>query len=272
MRVAVENVPLFNIDLGFSINKWHRDNDQPPNVEPFETQVFVELLSNAPRVLDIGANAGWYSCIAASCNSGSMVHAFEPEPANFTLLARNLGINGFHRVWPHQIALGAKDGIVDLFLSNENLGDHRIASTAGRESIGVGIAKLDTVLHNFIPDLVKIDVQGAELQVFEGAQETFRRAGGNLAMCIEFQPEALGLEVAHELAERIFAFGRPVFVIHPYEGNQLQPLKLEVLHDAIEGCMHPRFDVHSDLVIAPQDSRFERLRKWIGRDWAQWAY
>jgi FkbM family methyltransferase len=277
LRVEISNVPFFDIDLGFRTNEWHRANNQSPMVEPFETEIFIELLSKAPRVLDIGANVGWYSCLASAASKDqARVHAFEPEYNNFVLLGRNASINGFHGIVPHQTALGAEDGRASLFLNPENTGDHRLLNTRSNQAIEVGIAKLDTVLasQHFIPDLVKIDVQGAELQVFDGAVKTFERAGKSMAVLMEFQPEALGLNASHALADRIFSFGRPVYMVHPFEGNQLQPLNLEVLHDAIEGCLHPRFDVHGDLIIAPDDSRMDRLKKWTegARDWAQWAY
>lgn len=277
LTVQLSGVPPFVIDLGYKTNEWHRANGQAPGIEPFESEIFVELLSAAPRVLDIGANAGWCSCIASAVSGGrARVHAFEPEHNNFVLLGRNAGLNAFHGIIPHQVALGADDGRANLFLNAENSGDHRLSNARSDEAIEVGIAKLDTVLSSqyFIPDLVKIDVQGAELQVFDGAEKTFARAGRSMAVLMEFQPEALGLDTSHALADRIFSFNRPVFMVHPFEGNQLQPLKLDVLHDAIEGCMHPRFDVHSDLVIAPEDDRFERLRRWFdgARDWAQWEY
>jgi len=274
-RVNIENVPEFDIDLGYRTNYWHRQNGVAPDVEPFETQVFVQLLSASPRVLDIGANVGWYSCIASAASGGrARAHAFEPEHNNFTLLGRNIGLNGFHGVWPHHVALGAVDARGALFLNTENCGDHRIGDPGGRESVEVRVAKLDTVLthQHFIPDLVKIDVQGAELQVFDGATETFRKAGRSLAMCVEFFPEGLGLDAAHALADRIFAFGRPVYMLHPQEGNQLQPLNPEVLHEAVEGCLHPRFGRYGDILIAPDDARTEKLRHWLGRDWAPWAY
>lgn len=277
LKVQCLGVPTFDIDLGFKTNEWHRTKSQAPSIEPFESEVFVELLSASPRILDIGANAGWYSCIASAASQGrARVHAFEPEPNNFVLLGRNASINGFYGIISHQVALGDKDGRVSLFLNPDNSGDHRLSNMRSDEAIEVGIAKLDTVLahQHFIPDLVKIDVQGAELQVFDGATKTFERAGKSMAVLMEFQPEALGLDTAHALADRIFSFDRRVFMVHPYEGNQLQPLKLEVLHDAIEGCMHPRFDVHSDLIIAPDDYRLDRLKKWTdgARDWAQWSY
>jgi FkbM family methyltransferase len=275
LRVRIENVPEFDIDLGHRVDVWHRENSASPNIEPLETQIFCRLLSDNPRVLDIGANVGWYSCVAsAASRRQAKVMAFEPFPGSFLLLARNAALNFFHGIHARQIALGATNASGGLFLNEENVGDHRIASVGDRTSIDITVARLDSVLEHthFVPDLLKIDVQGAELQVFEGGAETLRRAGKSLAICMEFFPAGLGLNAAHALADRVFAFGRPVYAMYPYEGGQLQPVDLDVLHEAIEGCLHPRFDNYMDLLVAPEDSRVDRLRPYFGRAWAQWSY
>lgn len=71
-----------------------------------------------------------------------------------------------------------------------------------------------------------------------------------MVVLMEFQSEALGLDTSHGLADRIFFLGSPIYMIHPVQGSQIQPLKLDVLHDIIEGCLHPRVDVHGDLTIS----------------------
>jgi FkbM family methyltransferase len=275
LRVRLENIPEFDLDQGWQMNSPLKASLASPDLEPFETQMFCRLLSDNPRVLDIGAHVGWYSCVASAASRGrAKVMAFEPFPGNFILLTRNASLNFFHGIHARQLALGATDTRGPLYLSEANFGDHRIAEVGERASIEIALARLDSVLENahFVPDLIKIDVQGAELQVFDGAPETFRRAGKSLAIFMEFYPGGLGLDAAHALADRAFAFGRPVYALYPYEGGQLQPIDLAVLHDAIEGCLNPRFDNFMDILIAPEDRRSERLKPYLGRDWQPWNY
>lgn len=273
--IKLDNVPDFSLSFGEKINLYYQTSKSSPDYEPWTTQMFVKMLSKNPRFLDIGANIGWYSCIASSVSEGrAQAHAFEPEPGNFALLKNNVAFNRCPNVkcWP--LAVGAFDGKAQLFLSKDNPGDHRLASEEDRDAIAIEVARLDTLLagSDFVPDLVKIDVQGAEPLVFEGGEETFARAGDSMAMLIEFQPESLGLEAAHKLADRLFAFNRPVFDLYPYDGGALRPIDQAVLHEAIEGCLHPRFPSHIDILIAPLDERLEAVKGLIGNPFVQWAY
>lgn len=164
-----------------------------------------------------------------------------------------------------------------MYLNKDNKGDHRLFDDSGRESVEIVIARLDDVLQgsNFIPDLVKIDVQGSELGVFIGARETFIKSGSSLAICMEFEPNAMpgGTAEANSLAREIFDLQHPVFVLYPYDGGSLQPLNLDTLDLSIEGCMHPSrgSTAHVNLLIAPTDKRFALLKPFIGRDFVQWA-
>src|SRR5437868_3115369 len=87
LSAKIANCPGFLFDAGYAINKWHTDNNEKPSPEVLETQVFIKLLSEEPQILDVGANVGWYSCVASAVTNGrARILAFEPEPDNFALL------------------------------------------------------------------------------------------------------------------------------------------------------------------------------------------
>jgi FkbM family methyltransferase len=275
IAIKLDNVPDFSLSFGEKINLYYKDTNSSPDYEPWTTQIFVKMLSQSPKFLDIGANIGWYSCIASAVSEGrAIVHAFEPEPGNFSQLHKNIEANGFDNIKSWPIAVGSENSKAKLFLSKDNPGDHRLSSNEDREAIDIEVARIDTLLSDgqFVPDLVKIDVQGAEPLVFLGAKETFASAGDTMAMLIEFQPESLGLKEAHKLADSIFAFNRPVFDLYPYDGGALRPIDRKILHEAIEGCLHPSFPAHIDILIAPLDDRFDAVRHLIGSPFVQWQY
>lgn len=274
LDVCVSGVPSFSISYGPNIDYWHKERDESPNQEPWETQVFIKMLSDQPRILDIGANVGWYSCVASALSMGKAeIHAFEPEPGNFALLQGNLEINGFSSAHAHQMALSNINGEGSLFLNEDNPGDHRISDISGRQSIDITLRTLDSFLDTkFCPDLVKIDVQGAEPLVFDGAKGTFKRAGESLAMLVEFQPESMGIEVSHDFVDTLFSFGLPLFDLYPYDGGALRPIGREVLHEAVEGCLHPKFETHINILMAPNDDRFARIESLIGAPFTQWSH
>jgi len=272
-RVSVPHVPEFVLDAGAQPNACYKENNTVPDIEPWTTQVFVMMLNQAPQFLDIGANVGWYSLIASSVTGGhAHVHAFEPEPTNFKTLQENIQRNEFSNITAWPIALGDSDVKMELFLSEENMGDHRLSPIYGRRSVEVDVFRLDTVMRNieFVPDIVKIDVQGAEVLVLDGAREVFRRAGDKLAIIIEFAPECLGMNNARTLVERLAEFGRPMFDLYPYDGGMLRPLSKDALLKSLDGCLNPKFDSHIDILVAPNDDRFENIRQLIGADFWEW--
>lgn len=109
MRISKPGVPVFEMDYGPELNNYFAQTGTAPDTEPFETQIFSTLISERPRILDIGANRGWYTCIAgAIAGSRASIMAFEPDKENFDLLVTNVSKNHFHFVHSHRIPLGAK--------------------------------------------------------------------------------------------------------------------------------------------------------------------
>lgn len=168
--------------------------------EPFETEVVKENLKEGMTFVDIGANIGYYSMIAAQkVGDKGMVLAFEPENANFELLLKNINKNRFERnVQAIKKALSNKNSKIDLFLDQSNLGNHSFSQENICNKDRMGSIEVETVrLDDFLKvkngstnvDFIKIDVQGAEGLVFEGAQETLKSP--RLKVLLEFSPYGL---------------------------------------------------------------------------------
>jgi FkbM family methyltransferase len=138
-----------------------------------EVEFFEEFLQPGDRMLDIGANFGLYSLMAAArVGPSGRVDAFEPFPESFALLERNIAANrsGFVHAFP--FALGERSSTAILSL-HADPGRNSIANL-GEASVGtlpVRVEPLDAVLPE--PgrpvDAIKIDVEGWELAVFRGA-------------------------------------------------------------------------------------------------------
>lgn len=133
------------------------------------------FISGRDVVYDVGANIGLISFLLAKHPSGSgcIFHSFEPEPRNYRELCRNIELNGLAgRVTPHQLALGTGEGEVELFVrGGAGEGRHSIATSKGSTgSIKVAITTMAAFAGSCgqPPDVVKIDVEGAEGQVLAG--------------------------------------------------------------------------------------------------------
>lgn len=147
--------------------------------EPDETVLIASLLQRVDRFIDVGANLGYYTCLALQNGRGVM--AIEPQPRNLRSLFKNLITNGWERnaeVMP--VALAAAPGLLTLYGASGPSAS-LLKSWAGYSSWyhqTVPVSTLDNLLAGRFAGerlLVKIDVEGAELGVLQGAQATLRR-------------------------------------------------------------------------------------------------
>lgn len=145
---------------------------QQGRFEPSETAVFLSLLQEVEVCINVGANIGYYCCLALQ--QGKQVVAFEPMPNNLRLLIANLEYNDWSdavEIFP--MAVGSRSGIVKIF--GEGTGASLIAGWAGQSSADpllVPASSLDLLLGDRFCDrrcLILVDVEGAELEVLQGA-------------------------------------------------------------------------------------------------------
>jgi FkbM family methyltransferase len=162
--------------------------------EPVETGLFNTHLRAGDRVLDIGANIGYYTLIAARrVGPQGRVYAFEPDPANFRLLEKNVRANGYANVVLVNKAVADKNGKIRLYLNPSNRGDHRVYdSKDGRSSIEIETVALDRFFKPLDKKIhfIKMDIQGAEALALEGMKGLVR-ANKGLKLITEFSPASL---------------------------------------------------------------------------------
>ena len=162
--------------------------------EPAQEEVFLAMVPDR-NVFDIGANIGIFTLLAAS--RGAKVFAFEPSRMVRSQLELNITLNGFgERVSIVPDAVSDSEGMIPFFETRDgNWGVGRIFSyghSAGKSNDYVVPTKtLDHFISQLgMPDVVKIDIEGAEWLVLKGAPSTLadRRAPDFL---IEFHPEEI---------------------------------------------------------------------------------
>ncbi len=145
--------------------------------EPLVQDVFAEHVRRGGVVWDIGANIGFFSLIASRLVGDGEVVAFEPLPANLEAIRRNLELNGVGNVTPVGVALGDEEGTAELSLHSESTWAKldTSADTAFQESlevtgrVRVEVSTIDQQLQTLpAPDLVKIDIEGAEVAALRG--------------------------------------------------------------------------------------------------------
>jgi len=126
--------------------------------------------------VDIGANIGAYSILAASV--GAKVIAIEPIPSTFKNLERNILLNNFKDyVEVMNIAISNKKKNLRLSSNVDALNHVLIDGESTQQSIEVRSDKLDDILNGRVPQFLKIDVEGFETNVVESAEKTFANKG-----------------------------------------------------------------------------------------------
>jgi FkbM family methyltransferase len=162
--------------------------------EPEEGTVLRSLVRPGCRFLDIGANVGYFSGLVHRMAPGVIVDAVEPDPTNVRALRFNLWVNGVNAtVWP--LALDDRETALHLSGNTENLGDLR-SGRVGEDAASAGSGWIvpaipgDQLFAGRVFDLVKLDVQGWELEILLGLHETLRRSPA-VRIVAEFWPGAL---------------------------------------------------------------------------------
>jgi len=163
--------------------------------EPFEQKVFQEKCREGFQVLDIGANVGLYTGIAATrVGTSGKVIAVEPYPDAFSYLEKLCAENHFEHVLRFNVAAGDSRKSGNLYLTKENRGDCRIYDAAGnRPSIPIKMISMDDLLREQSIgqiDLIKMDIQGAEGLALRGLAKTLEQPGA-LTIFSEFWPWGL---------------------------------------------------------------------------------
>jgi FkbM family methyltransferase len=202
----------FKIYIGSNALKIHNDNLTVPTLlfwkgiqgyEPATLKVWISLSRDANVVFDVGANFGLFGLLSKAVNSTSKVTCFEPLTRNSNLISKNSALNTFD-LEVVQAAVSNKQGSFTFYDMNDHdntIGsfdkDFVLSHRHHKELIPTEVKTItidayadDTKLSSL--DLLKIDVEGHEISVIDGARKTIAK----------FAP-AIILEVSGEQGQQI---------------------------------------------------------------------
>ncbi len=182
-------------------------------------------------VVDVGANIGWHALHAARQPRVTAVLACEADGLNLSLLQKSARENGADKLLIAPWAISDRRGLVRFNSYKEsNLGRHSVVADHGHGARQVPAFSLDETLAIFALDaapihLIKIDVEGYEFAVLDGAPQALARAA---AVMLEFSPELMrggGIDPARVI-DPLRAAG---FSAHRLEAERLAPLSFEAV-------------------------------------------
>jgi FkbM family methyltransferase len=196
-RILLKLIPVHVIIDGVKLYLNPRDPVLSPAValgvyENYEIEVFRSLCKAGATVVDIGANVGLYTAIAAArVGKEGTVIAIEPHPESYQYLEKTVVGNSLTQVRSFKLAAGDSDKTIALFLTADNKADSRIYNDTGqRQKIFTQMLDLDSLLSDIgigKVDVIKMDIQGAEALALRGMSRTLAN-NPKIVILTEFWP------------------------------------------------------------------------------------
>lgn len=204
--------------------------------------------------VDVGANVGEQTVFAAKRLTRGQVIAFEPTTAMYQCLVENVHLNGFHNVRTVKLGLGDQSAKLPIFTSDELSSDGTInegvptlyaSQKRSRLLETVDIVRFDDYTlqcHLERLDVMKIDVEGAEMAVLRGSERTIRHFAPLIIMEIhEGTSQAAGYS-AKVLLEYVESYGYRVEGLlqdgntRPFDSSELNGFRDVVCYPSLRSC------------------------------------
>jgi FkbM family methyltransferase len=166
--------------------QWLLDHGSASSVEAQTTFDFLRTRNiSDPIIFDVGANIGTYTNWLARIFPAGKIYAFEPQRIIFQMLCGNAAINNFDNCFIHNMAISNTSGFLEITEPDYNkpedfgifsLVADKIFNKSGIKSL-IPVMSLDDFVETYQVnhvDFVKIDVEGMDLQVLQGAEQTLK--------------------------------------------------------------------------------------------------
>jgi FkbM family methyltransferase len=218
--------------------------------EARELDIFEQIVGEADVLFDVGANVGVYSVLGCARHLELRAFAFEPVAENREILARNLSLNHVdQRVSIEPVAVSDRSGTATISLAAS--GTHSLSAQRDGATREVETLTLDEFYlhHQVTPDLIKIDVEGHEAAVLDGARMLLEQTAPTLFM--EFSPRQHG--DLDGLLHRLSSSFDACFMVDEISGQVVEM----AIHDLDRGR-------DCNIVLASEPRHVARLRSLAG--------
>jgi FkbM family methyltransferase len=181
-------ISLFGQKMRLDISEHIQRNIYLGVFERMETGLVSAWLKPGMVFVDVGANVGYYSLLAASLvGAQGRVVAVEPSPYAYQRLKQTITSGNLPNIAAVQLALGSANTTLDLPMPSETGWIHSPSFFSDDVAkVNVKVRKLDDCMDEWgisVVDLIKIDVEGFELEVLRGAESSLRSGRIRAILC-----------------------------------------------------------------------------------------
>lgn len=203
--------------------------------EPGSLALVQKLLNPGDTFVDVGANVGLFTVAAGrKVGDAGCIFAFEPAPETMAALTDTLRLNGLSSIVTlHQSAAGRENGTAQLHVGRICGHSSLLPLEEKRETIDISIVALDDILGDRKVDLIKIDIEGWELEALEGLRKTLAN-NEHASVLMEFGISHIKRAGSNPRTwvEKIRTFGLNIYEIDE-ENASVVPLRSEGLEDIV---------------------------------------
>lgn len=230
--------------------------------EPVFTQLLLQIVQEGMTVVDIGANIGYYALqVAERVGSKGHVIAFEPAPRAYALLRQNIEQNHLNNIHALPYAIGDFRGEMDFFLYEQSNWNSFVKHGTPIGKLSVAVYPLDEILPHLSGrvDLIRMDIEGYEVQAVRGMENTLRRH--KPIVCLELHSSFIEPPSAVNLLKTLYDIGYDISYLILRSKDEVFLRRLLAPHEKIveKTCIDhlltdKRFSVYREnfsLVLSP---------------------
>lgn len=182
----------FRTDDAYSSQWFYPNYAQSRLHEPGLLMDLLHEIHHAEVIVDIGTNLGWFLCIAATARRDAQIHGFEMDEVNYAICQKNVAINHLENVTLNHLAVSHSNGQGQYGKDFETQASPQLGlGIPGTITRHVKTITLDTYFaEKPYPQIIKMDVQGAEQRILEGMPQILNSDTCRL-LYIELHPQTL---------------------------------------------------------------------------------
>ncbi|MEM0449105.1 MAG: FkbM family methyltransferase [Methanomassiliicoccales archaeon] len=256
---------IFRIDnylmyLDINARGIHQDLKVYRKREIYSYSFFKNIIKDDSIIVDIGANIGYYALLESIHAKNGKIYAIEPVLKNYNILLKNIYINKINNIIPINIGISDKNEFKQIYeyeccnlssfikLNNKKIVSEKLIETKNLDDF--------IYLYNICPNIIRMDVEGYEYEIFEGAKK-FLKNCKNITIFIELHPKILGINKYLEILNLLKQNGFKILAIF----NEPPPLRLPLLN------LYLYFYKYSKYNYGKIEGGFDRLFKMADLDY-----